>query len=276
MRAIRNRFFILFPCPSVFIRDLFFVVVTVAVMSFNFETLRDVQRISRVVNDSERNGPASLRRRGQIFPQPLPLIGVYNDSGSTIPPFGVVLRKAGQAQKSDTKLGPAQGICMSVKQPDTFGSQYNALVADEAQGAGYANASFGAVQMHPPFIALYDNADGTPAAGDAWGPRSGTFKLKKNTGGFRVIGVYDSTNFYALVWPEAMLSLKVKTTAAHNKGATQACDIWTGTEGAEVALGAGVVQATCYNRYANLASGKWARAAWNWDTQAMELVAGEC
>lgn len=63
----------------------------------------------------------------------------------------------------------------------------------------------------------------------------------------------------------------VKTTTAHAKGATHDCDIYTGSKGSEATTS---VSISCYNRFADLASGKFAHAVWI-DT-GFELDAGEC
>jgi hypothetical protein len=206
---------------------------------YGFSDLHDVERINRVVNRHERDrGGHRPPTRHEGRPHYYPRIGFFNDSGQTIPPFGVVLLKGFKGQDSDTKRGPAQGVVASVKRPDVFGCQYNAMVADETpDGAGCPDQTFGAAQLPMqgvPLIALYDSADGTPAFGEAWGPRSGTFKLKKNTGGFRVIGVYDSTNHYALVQPEPMLTVFGKFAADLAPDASADLTIWSGADGAEV------------------------------------------
>lgn len=211
---------------------------------YGFADLRDIQRIDRTVRISEHNrARATPQRLQRVVPPRLPLIGIYNDSGQTIPSFGCVLLKGGKGQKSDTGEGPAQGICASVKRPDTYGCQHNALIVDQAWNGssyGYADKTFGAAQIQPPFIAAYDSGDGTPAFGDMWGPRSGTFLLKKNTGGFYVIGVYDSAKHYALVVPFPMRRVVVKNLTGSDiaKGATNGTvTIMTGTPGAETSSG---------------------------------------
>lgn len=210
-------------------------------MIYGFSDINDVRRIDRTVNAYERNRggrPAHATPPRVSF---YPRIGVYNDSGNTIPPFGLGFFKGAEGQHTDTGEGPAQGKCAKLKQPDAFGCQNNCVVTDEGiDGTGIANAAFGAAQIYPPFIAAYDNADGTPAFGESWGPRSGTYLLKKNTGGFRVLGVYDATNHYALVWPEPLRRILVKNLTGSDiaKGATNGVvTIMTGTPGAETSTG---------------------------------------
>jgi hypothetical protein len=241
---------------------------------YNFATRRDIQRIERAVNHFERSGPEPLRQDTD-WPNVnnRPLIGFFNDSGSLIPPFGIVFTKGNKAQASDTKEGPAQGVCISVKTPDAFGCQYNALIADEANGVGYSDQKFGAAQQLPPFIALYESLDGTPGFGEAWGPLN-SFKLRKDTGGFRIMGVYDASKTLALVIPEPMLEFVGKTPATINKGNAGTVNIFKGTLGAEVDTGQQMTGV--WNRFADVFATKWVRVSWNWHNNRWELTAAEC
>ena len=65
--------------------------------------------------------------------------------------------------------------------------------------------------------------------------------------------------------------LLVKTDAAHAKSASGTCSIYTGTPGSESDTGENI---TAYNKFADLASGKWAWAANN--GSGWYLIAGEC
>lgn len=64
-----------------------------------------------------------------------------------------------------------------------------------------------------------------------------------------------------------------KTNASHAKGASGTINLYTGTLGSETSLGSSI---TAWNRYADVASGKWVRWAWNDDSSGFELVAAEC
>ena len=65
--------------------------------------------------------------------------------------------------------------------------------------------------------------------------------------------------------------LLVKTDAAHAKSASGTCSIYTGTPGSETDTGENI---TAFNKFADLASGKWAWAANN--GHGWYLTAGEC
>lgn len=62
-----------------------------------------------------------------------------------------------------------------------------------------------------------------------------------------------------------------KTDAAHNKGATGTVSIWSGSPGSEVDT---TLNVTAYNRFANVASGKWVWVMHNGD--GWYLTAAEC
>jgi hypothetical protein len=152
-----------------------------------------------------------------VLPLPQePGILIYNsDNSNVVPAYGIVLQNGIQT----TGLNPI----ISTKQPDTFGCQYNAYVNSYSQ---IGTQGDGLAQVGPMFTALYDSADGTPAAGELWGPRSGTFKLKKNTGGFEVVGVIDSTNHLVLVRSAPMLRLRGVSTPAIPINTTGTVEIW--------------------------------------------------
>ena len=55
---------------------------------------------------------------------------------------------------------------------------------------------------------------------------------------------------------------------------TRAVSIWTGPLGSETDTS--VDMPGVYNRFANVAQGKWVRCAWNHQAGDWELVAAEC
>ena len=191
------------------------------------------------------------------------VIPIVDGSGETlIPAYGVCLTKTG----SDLTTGR-----VSVKRPDTYGSQNNALIngptAVAVSGNGFAQGGNG------PFIAAYDSSDGSPGHGEAWGPRSGTYLLKKNTGGFRVIAVLDATNALALVQRDPMLTFRGKTDASLSKGASGTISIYAGTLGSETDT---TINMTAYNRFATVAITKWVTCSYCFDNQGWDLISAEC
>ena len=111
-------------------------------------------------------GYSMINGAGRFFgsEEPDPGILVYNGAGSDMPAYGVGLLDGDQTVD--------EGDCPKVKQPDTYGCQNNVFVNG---GSPITEAGFGYAQFFGrPLIAAYDSADGTPASGDRWRPRSGT------------------------------------------------------------------------------------------------------
>ncbi len=152
-----------------------------------------------------------------------------NNSGQEIPPFavmkctGVVVVEPGR-------------VALMMDQPDAFGCWgqcfYNNLVS-------VADGNYGAAGRSNVMAMLYDSGDGTPAYGDMWGPQSGTWKLKKNTGGFFCLGPPTNTSLsIALFAPRPMTDFYGKNTGSRiTKGSTGTINIFTGSPGAETDSG---------------------------------------
>jgi hypothetical protein len=188
-----------------------------------------------------------------------------NDSAEQIPAFGVV-RLTGVVV-----LEPGR-VALTADQPDTFGCQHRCAI----NGPVPVNAGkLGTLTREPLVPALFDSSDGTPSAGESWGPRAGTWMLKKNTGGFTVVGVTNAAAGLVLVEPAPMLAFLGKTDAALAKGATGSISIFSGaTIGAETDTDFNMIGV--YNRFSDVESGKWVRCGWNDDSARWELVAAEC
>ncbi|MFN0055921.1 MAG: hypothetical protein ACKV0T_27570 [Planctomycetales bacterium] len=187
-----------------------------------------------------------------------------NDSGEKIPAFGIV-RLTGVAV-----LEPGR-VVLTAGRPNTFGCQWQCAI----NGPTPIQADrLGVCTRSPQVAALYETADGTPHFGEQWGPRDGGWKLRKQTGGFGVVGVTNSTAGLVLVEPHPLLSFVGKTDAAHNKGATGTVSIFAGPLGSETDTLANMTGV--HNRFANVASGKWVRCAWNGQGSDWEIIAAEC
>jgi hypothetical protein len=194
-----------------------------------------------------------------------PWMEFLNANAGTIPAYGVV-------RATGISIPEAGRVLLSVDQPNTFGCQAQCFVNSPVPVAA---GKYGYATRTGALVALYDLADGTPAYGQAWGPRAGTWKLKKNTGGFFVLGVSNTTLGLALVVPLPMLTFRGKTTAgAIAKGATGTINIYAGALGSETDTGQ--TMANVYNRYANASSGRWVTCGWNFESQAWELIDLEC
>lgn len=121
-----------------------------------------------------------------------------NDSGEEIPAFGCI-RITGKA------VPEAGRIVRTAAKPNTYGAQYNHAFNGPLK---CPIGNYGMCVMGQEMAAVYDSADGTPSFGEKWGPQSGTWKLKKNTGGFLVIGTTNETTFLALVVPDPFLDFR--------------------------------------------------------------------
>jgi hypothetical protein len=162
-------------------------------------------------------------------------------------------------------------VVVTASKPDAFGSQIQcALNGPQPVEAG----SLGIAMRGGLAAARYETADGTPLIGEKWGPREGEWKLRKHTGGFNVVGVTNATTGLVLVQPSPMRMFIGKTDTAFGKGATGTISLWAGPLGAEVDTTVDI--SGVYNRFANVASGKWVRCEWNEETETWELTAAEC
>jgi hypothetical protein len=189
-----------------------------------------------------------------------------NNNAAQVPAYGL-LRATG------VSIVEPGRVLLSADQPNTFGCQANCFVNGPVP---VSSGKYGYCTKGAPVVALYDTADGAPAFGDAWGPRSGTWKLKKNTGGFFCLGgPTNATLGLALFAPLPMLTFRGKTTAAAiNKGSSGTVNIYTGALGSET--DSGQTMPNVYNRFANAAQGRWVTCGWNFDNQGWELIDLEC
>lgn len=99
-----------------------------------------------------------------------------NGAASAAPAYAVLARVGSEADGT-----------LSVNQPTTDGepAYLNGPFDLPAGGAGPVTGDW-------PALALYEAADGTPAAGETWGAGAGSWKLRKDVAGFRVVGDPDT------------------------------------------------------------------------------------
>lgn len=105
-----------------------------------------------------------------------------NDSGSSVPAFAV-MRVTGVEV-----LEPGR-VVLTCDQPNTWGCQYLWAINGPID---VADGDTGICSRDNSVVAKYDIADGTPGYGETWGPKSGSWLLHKNVGGFVSLG--DPTN----------------------------------------------------------------------------------
>jgi hypothetical protein len=105
----------------------------------------------------------------------------WNDFLGPIPAFGVV-------EPSGVSAGQFTGIAVSRPIHDDSPQAY--IVGPS--GSATTGNPLG-VSNDYPLPALYEASDGTPAPGERWGAKNGTFKLRKGYEGFLIIGGVDAT-----------------------------------------------------------------------------------
>jgi len=187
-----------------------------------------------------------------------------NDSGEEVPAYGC-LRITGAVVVDDT-------LFLTAGKPNTYGAQYshrfNGSEPVPVDGYGVCRIGFGVK-------ALYETSDGTPAFGERWGPRSGTFKLKKHTGGFSILGGHSGG--VVTVQQQPMLRFVGKTKAAVDPGGLVSVDIYRPPGLTYTDTGVDMVDVG--NRFGSIASGKYVRCDWEDDGStvgAWLIIAAEC
>ena len=175
----------------------------------------------------------------------------HNDSGEEIPANGC-MRITGSAT-----VGGQQYLL--AEKPNTYGSQYlHWFNGDQPVATG----KFGTCYKGSFVRALYDTADGTPAVGERWGPRSGTWKLKKNTGGWQILGGHSSG--VVTVQHAPMLRFIGKTKSAVSFGSTVDVTIWYRSS-ATAYTSTSVDMTGVLNIFGSVANGRYVRCDWEDD-----------
>jgi hypothetical protein len=175
---------------------------------------------------------------GAVLAQPVQSkpVGFINQSGEDIPP-GSILRVTGFSRR----IG-GQTI-VTVDKPNTYGSQDLHFISNWCV-ANVIDGGYGTCQpIAYPMLVAYKASDGDPEIGEFWGPRNDEWVARKNTGGFRVVDLYeiqtgDTPLKYAVVIQSPMDSFYGKNTGAQiAKGSTGIINIYTGDFGSEVDSG---------------------------------------
>lgn len=105
--------------------------------------------------------------------------------------------------------------------------------------------------------------EGTPAAGEGWGPRPGQWSLAQGYPGFTMQGVVDGEHGIAKALAEPIGGLLIKTTAPVASGAsTSNYRVYTGTQGSEADAGFTSVPAALNRSGQSLAADEWAWLEW--------------
>ena len=195
---------------------------------------------------------------------------VVNYGTEDIPPFGI-MRITGTTTVGD----------QSVVTVDKMSTEFQRFTLVNGAATIYADAEDGSIfgtgyRCERPVLALYDSADGTPAIGQIWGPRSGSWKLRRHHYGYRIEETVNSgtQDFFAttvMVTQHLVDHVKGKTDGAYAKAGTSGIvSVWEGDNSADTTMNVTSVNTP----YLNIASGAWCRVGWNAETP--EITAGEC
>lgn len=182
-----------------------------------------------------------------------------NNAGEEIPAHAVV-----RISSTVTQDGR---VIYQMGKPNTYGAYW----AHRINGpTAVSSGGYGICRLNGLLAASYDTADGTPAIGEIWGPRNGSWKLKKDTPGFRVVSTGASGMVFVVHQPQQ--TVVGKTDAAHNKATTGTVSIYWSSSGGS--LTDTNEDLSAYNRYGNVGASKFVTLnynGWGW-----EIIAAEC
>lgn len=150
-----------------------------------------------------------------------------NNNSAQVPVYGIV-------RVTGVQIVEPGRVVLTVDQPNTYGCQANCFVNGPVP---VNDGAYGYCTRSGTIVGLYDSSDGTPVYGDAWGPRSGSWKLRKNTGGFFCLGPTNTGQSLALFAPLPMRTFLGKTVSKISKGTTGTVNIYTGSLGSETDSG---------------------------------------
>lgn len=156
----------------------------------------------RIAGQRKNHGGARVGKPGVRF---------YNDSGETIPAYGIMR----------IKPGGTDGFLNVDKPNTTFSGLYLVNGPDDVAYQSWSRGSFLLSDTVGMFdrMALYNTAD-TPATGEHWGPVSNSWLLTKNSSGFYILGGADGTKVSVIQVATQHKLFRGITNAQINKGAT--------------------------------------------------------
>lgn len=217
-------------------------------------TRGSIQRIGRATRTVENsNLPDLVRNRESILLRhdPVQWTAFRNDSGETMPAFGV-----GRVMGF---IPSEQQLYLKVTQPDgTLGQLYVVNGSTDVISGDYGSCrlqDIGRVLV-----------DGTPAIDETWGPKSGQWELAKYYPGFAMFGNLDAHGTAQGVWTGIDIVMG-KTDAAHTAGSSGSISVYVNSVDTGINI-------TASNVYADLEINKYCTAARIGG--AWYLIAGQC
>lgn len=229
------------------------------------EAIRQIAEGLRRINALPEPAKNALYRRhgGSAISSAVP---VRNDSGEEIPAFGL-MRITGTTTVDGEPV-------WTVDKPSSTFQRFVLVNGETAIPASGSNDIYGTGYFcDRPFRALYDTSDGTPSYGQVWGPRSGSWKLRRHHYGFLIWGeIDDDTTGEETVKVTQSLVVNVigKTDAAITKGSSGTVSVWKGDESADTSIDITGVTIP----FASAAAGAWVRVVWDAETPSATAV--EC
>lgn len=147
---------------------------------------------------------------------------IRNDSNETVPSFAV-MRVTGASNDA------AGQFFLKVDKPSDSFETYYLVNGPFPILAG----KYGVASDQYPCYAAYDDGLGTPAYGDSWGAKSGSWQLAPNRDGFDILG--NPTAGRVLVRQHKVTSLIGKLAADLNSASSASATVWLGAGGSEAA-----------------------------------------
>ncbi len=140
-----------------------------------------------------------------------------------------------------------------------------------ANGFGFCRA----LETRPVRVA-YESTDGTPAAGEVWGPVPTTCKVRKGMPGFKILRAGAGGVAWA-VWDQVEAYYRGKLKAGIAPGESKDVDVYylAGSTWSDRAIDA-TVYAPPLLTSGSIASGKWVRFRWDAQSRRLEIVSAEC
>ncbi len=237
--------------------------------AFDESSAQRIMRAVRTVEGQARGGPAESNLR----------LGALAESG-LIPFIGTDLVPAGAVFVDNGGTEWTDGILtLAARQTQITGERpiYVNLLEEVAIGdVGFCRRP----DNLGPIKVAYDDTDGTPAAGETWGPVKTNYRLRKGLPGFKILLAGDS----GLVWavydevgePSMYGKIDASPGALSPGGSCTVSLYW---------LSGGTWTDTTFNETAyapptfttgTIASAKWVRVKWIGQSRRLEVVNAEC
>lgn len=225
-----------------------------------------MQRIAAAVRAHERDSQLDPLRRARWFRGPEDPLEIPFTPSADVPAYGVM-----EITGADVE---AHLCTVATAAVATTG----AVVVNgpwPVNSGNFGRAAFGLIE---PIPALYDTADGTPAAGEMWGPsRTTSWKLGKGLAGFRVLCLDpDTTGVVWVLRVEEETRIRFVLRTDMEPGQPARAEILTlAADGSQVATG---VYCTVFDwacEFYGIADEAWGEAIHRADTPDLAIEEGD-